>query len=111
MHQMSYAWMSPKRGHASLARTALHAQTRPVPRLIHTYALVLGRPPAEADLQRYFCVSPPSVHQMVLTLERAGLIERHPRVARSIKVLVDPTALPPLCPTAEQTVKSSVRRY
>ena len=39
---------------------------------------VLGRPPAEADLQRHFGVSPPSVHQMVLTPERAGLIRRQP---------------------------------
>ena len=36
---------------------------------IHAYTLVLGRPPAEADLQRHFGVTPPSVHQMVLTLE------------------------------------------
>jgi len=35
---------------------------------IHAYTLVLGRPPAEADLQRFFRVTPPSVHQMVLTL-------------------------------------------
>ena len=39
---------------------------------IHAYTQVLGRPPAEADLQRRFHVTPPSVHQMVLTLERAG---------------------------------------
>jgi hypothetical protein len=44
---------------------------------IHAYTLVLGRPPAEADLQRFFQVTPPSVHQMVLTLERSGLIRRH----------------------------------
>ena len=78
---------------------------------IHAYTRVLGRPPAEADLQRYFCVTPPSVHQMVLALERAGLIHRQPGVARSIKVLVDPEALPPLQPTTEQLVKSSVQRY
>ena len=30
------------------------------------------RPPAEADMHLYFRVSPPSVHQMILTLERAG---------------------------------------
>src|SRR5216684_2218021 len=63
---------------------------------IHAYTLVLGRPPAEADLQRFFRVTPPSVHQMVLTLERSGLIRRQPGIARSIKVLVDPEALPPL---------------
>ena len=76
---------------------------------IHAYTLVLGHPPAEADLQRHFRVTPPSVHQMVLTLERAGLIRRQPGVARSIEVLLDPTALPPLQPN--QTVKSSVQRY
>ena len=41
---------------------------------IYAYTRVLGRPPAEADLQRHFGVSPPSVHQMVLTLERAAAI-------------------------------------
>jgi LexA DNA binding domain len=76
---------------------------------IHAYTQVLGRPPAEADLQRYFRVTPPSVHQMVLTLERAGLIHRQPGVARSIKVLVEPEALPPLSPTPEQLIKSSGR--
>jgi DNA-binding MarR family transcriptional regulator len=78
---------------------------------IHAYTLVLGRPPAEADLQRHFQVTPPSVHQMVLTLERAGLIRRRPGVARSIEVLLDPDALPPLRPSVEQIVKSSVRKY
>jgi hypothetical protein len=61
---------------------------------IHAYTHVLGRPPAEADLQRHFGVSPPSVHQMVLTLERTGLIRRQPGVARSIEVLVVPELLP-----------------
>ena len=41
---------------------------------IYAYTHVLGRPPAEVDLQRRLGVSPPSVHQMVLTLERTGLI-------------------------------------
>jgi DNA-binding MarR family transcriptional regulator len=78
---------------------------------IHAYTRVLGRPPAEADLQRHFRVTPPSVHQMVLTLERAGLIRRRPGVARSIEVLVEPEALPPLRPSPDQLVKSSVQRY
>src|SRR3712207_4551914 len=63
---------------------------------IHAYTSVLGRPPAEADLRRHFGVSPPSVHRMVLTLERAGLIRRRPGVARSIEVLVAPELLPVL---------------
>jgi DNA-binding MarR family transcriptional regulator len=78
---------------------------------IHAYTLVLGRPPAEADLQRFFRVTPPSVHQMVLTLERSRLIRRHPGIARSIEVLVDPEALPPLRASHDQSVKSSVQRY
>jgi len=55
-----------------------------------------GRPPAEADMQNHFRVTPPSVHQMVLTLERAGLIRRQPGVARSIELLVAPENLPTL---------------
>ena len=51
---------------------------------------------AETEMQDYFRVSPPSVHQMVLTLEQAGFIRRQPRTARSIELLVDPTQLPEL---------------
>src|SRR5215210_1665440 len=63
---------------------------------IYAYTRVLGRPPAKADIQRHFGVSPPSVHQRVLTLERPGLIRRQPGAARSIKVLVAPKGLPVL---------------
>ena len=63
---------------------------------IYAYTRVLGRPPAEADIQRYFRVTPPTVHQMLLTLERNGLIRRKPGVARSIELLVEPESLPVL---------------
>lgn len=75
---------------------------------IHAYACIFGRSPAEADMQRHFRVTPPSVHQMVLTLERAGLIRRTPGAARSIELLIEPERLPTLLP---QPVKSSVQRY
>ena len=78
---------------------------------IHAYTLVLGRPPAEADMQRHFHVTPPSVHQMVLSLERTGLIRRRPGVARSIELIIDPEHLPQLRPSPTQIVKSSVQRY
>src|ERR1700730_11478833 len=66
---------------------------------IHLYTRLHRRPPAETDMQQYFRVSPPSVHQMVLTLERAGFIRRQPRTPRSIEVVVDPNHLPELlCP-------------
>ena len=60
---------------------------------IHLYTRLHRRPPAETEMQDYFRVSPPSVHQMVLTLEQAGFIRRQPRTARSIELLVDPTQL------------------
>jgi SOS-response transcriptional repressor LexA len=78
---------------------------------IHAYTLVNGRPPAEADMQRFFRVTPPSVHQMVITLEQAGLISRQPGVARSIAVLVDRSALPELNSAHDQPVKINVQRY
>jgi Mn-dependent DtxR family transcriptional regulator len=65
---------------------------------IHLYTRLERRPPAEADMQKYFRVSPPSVHQMVLTLERQGFIRRQPATARSIELLVDPKCLPELEP-------------
>jgi Mn-dependent DtxR family transcriptional regulator len=63
---------------------------------IYAYTKVNGIPPAEADLQDYFEVTPPTAHQMVLALERGGWIRRTPRVARSIELLVDPELLPVL---------------
>ena len=63
---------------------------------MHLYTRLHRKPPAETDMQEYFRVSPPTVHQMVLTLERARLIRRQPRTPRSIEVLVDPKLLPEL---------------
>ena len=63
---------------------------------IDTYTKLHGRPPAQTDIQRHFKVSPPSVHQMVLTLERRGLLRRTPGQARSLEVLVPSEELPSL---------------
>jgi DNA-binding MarR family transcriptional regulator len=63
---------------------------------IVTYTKLHRRPPAEADLQRYFGVTPPSVHDMILTLEKRGLISRTPGRARAIQVLVSPEQVPAL---------------
>jgi len=60
------------------------------------YTKIHGYAPAEADLQRYFKVSPPSVHQMVLTLEKKGLIRRVPGQARSLSLLLPRDELPDL---------------
>jgi len=61
---------------------------------IYAYERLPGRPPAEADMQRHFGVTPPTVHQMVLKLEQLGLIKRTPGQARSIELLVPPEQLP-----------------
>lgn len=63
---------------------------------IRAYSVIYRRPPSEADMQRFFGVTPPSVHQMVLTLEARGLIARIPGKARSIQVLAAVEDLPTL---------------
>jgi DNA-binding MarR family transcriptional regulator len=73
---------------------------------IHTYALLNRQAPAETDFVRFFCVTAPSVHQMIVQLERLGLIRRIPRQARSIELLVPSTHLPQL-----QPIKTAVARY
>jgi Mn-dependent DtxR family transcriptional regulator len=65
---------------------------------IYAYSTIHRLPPAEADMQAFFRVTAPSVHQMVLQLEKLGLIRRTPRAARSIELLVDPASLPLLEP-------------
>src|SRR5258708_453797 len=78
---------APGRGSSRSARSRLPSTKR---RLVR-YTV---DPPAETDIQRHFQVSPPSVHQMIVTLERNGLIRRQPGVARSIQILVTPEDLP-----------------
>jgi DNA-binding MarR family transcriptional regulator len=63
---------------------------------IYYYSKIHGCAPSEAELQQYFRVSPPSVHQMILTLEARGLIERTPGQARSIHLLIRREELPDL---------------
>jgi repressor LexA len=55
-----------------------------------------GVPTAEAEMQRYFRVSPPAVYEMVLMLERRGLISREPGKPRSIRLLLGRSELPDL---------------
>ncbi len=55
---------------------------------IYYYTKIHRQSPAEADMQRYFQVSPPAVHQMILSLEKSGLIEKIPGQGRSLKLLL-----------------------
>jgi Mn-dependent DtxR family transcriptional regulator len=63
---------------------------------IYYYTKIHGVPPAETDMQRYFRVSPPAVHEMVKTLERQGFIAREPGKPRSIRLLLSRAELPDL---------------
>jgi hypothetical protein len=63
---------------------------------IYYYTRIHGRAPSEADMQGYFRVSPPAVHQMVLSLEKRGFIERRPGQDRSLKLLLPREELPDL---------------
>ena len=80
---------------------------KPTPRqleflkFIAGYTMLLRVPPAEADMQKFFQISPPSVHQMILTLEKRGFISRVPGQARSIKVLYPHVGLSGFDPSAE----------
>jgi DNA-binding MarR family transcriptional regulator len=62
--------------------------------IIYAYGRIFKRPPAEADMRRHFEVTAPSVHQMVVTLEKAGLIKREPGTPRSIQIMLAPEELP-----------------
>ncbi len=103
------AFELPVRERASLAHRLLeglaeteHTKARYTPKqgqylsFIHYYTKLHGLPPSEADMQRYFRVSPPTVHQMILTLEAKGLIERVPRMPRSVRLIVPRSDLPDL---------------
>ena len=63
---------------------------------IYNYAKIHGRAPAEADIQRYFQVAPPTAHQMIVRLEQSGLISRKPGKPRSIQLLISSEEIPKL---------------
>ena len=69
---------------------------------IRAYTLIHREPPAERDMQKFFRVTAPAIHSMILTLESRGLIARTPGKARSIRVLVSSEDLPPLRDPAEE---------
>jgi len=65
---------------------------------IHAYTLLNRRAPAEADFQQFFRVTPPTVHQMIVELERRGLITRVAGQPRTIQVTLRDDELPRLQP-------------
>lgn len=63
---------------------------------IYYYTKLNKRSPSEKDIQNYFRVTAPTVHQAVITLEKNGFIKKIPRKARSIELLISGDDLPDL---------------
>jgi SOS-response transcriptional repressor LexA len=63
---------------------------------IHLYRKLHRRSPAELDIARYFRLTPPAVHGMIVKLDELGLITREPGMARSIRVAIPPAEVPEL---------------
>ena len=63
---------------------------------IHQYTQLHRQAPAESDYQRHFKVSPPSVHRMIIALEKRRLIRRAPGQARSVQLLLEADEIPDL---------------
>ncbi len=63
---------------------------------IHLYRKLHKRGPAELDLVKFFRITPPSVHTMIVKLEELGLISREPGVARSARVTIPEEQIPNL---------------
>ena len=88
--------------HIAVADTVTHEAKPFTPKqgqylaFIYYYTKIHGRAPAEADLQRFFRVTPPVVHQMIKTLAARGFIDREPGTARSIRLRLTRTQLPDL---------------
>ncbi|MCB9954030.1 MAG: MarR family transcriptional regulator [Planctomycetaceae bacterium] len=63
---------------------------------IYYYTKLNRRPPAEADFRDYFGVTPPTVHNMILTLHARGFISREPGRSRSIQLRIERERIPDL---------------
>jgi hypothetical protein len=92
---------SPAKG-SKKARAPGKKEARFTPRqgrflaFIHLYRKLHERGPAELDMVKFFRVSPPSAHQMVVELEESRLITRQPGVPRSARVAIPEGDVPPL---------------
>lgn len=86
-------WHMVRPAAATLGYSAIQGQYLA---FIHTYTRLHRRAPAEAELQAYFRVSPPSVHEILKTLQRKGFIVRQPGKPRSIQLLLRAHEIPEL---------------
>ena len=60
----------------------------------YAYSRIFKPLPAEADMRRHSEAAAPSVRQMAIAVDKAGLIKREPCAVQSIQLLVAPEALP-----------------
>ena len=63
---------------------------------IYYYTKLNGESPSELDMARYFRITAPSVHRMVVMLEERNFITRVPGQGRSIRLLLPQEKLPDL---------------
>jgi DNA-binding MarR family transcriptional regulator len=63
---------------------------------IYQYRKLHRQGPAETDMARYFQLTPPAAHAMVVKLEEKGLLSREPEVPRSVKVTLPEKDIPKL---------------
>jgi len=63
---------------------------------IYYYTKINKKPPAQADMQKFFNVTPSTVHQMILQLESKNLINKTPGEARSITINIPIELIPQL---------------
>ena len=63
---------------------------------IYFYRKLHRQGPAETDMVKFFRITPPSAHSMVVKLEELGLVTREAGVARSIRVAIPEDEIPKL---------------
>ena len=63
---------------------------------IHLYRRLHRQAPAETDMVKFFGVTPPAVHGMVVKLEELGVVTRETGVARSIRMAIPEEEIPTL---------------
>ena len=61
---------------------------------IHGFIVKHGVAPSFEEIGVHFGTTPPSVNNMIKTLDERGLLSRVPGVARSLRVLVPVAELP-----------------
>jgi DNA-binding MarR family transcriptional regulator len=93
-------WQGTKWDHTSEAPAAAKPKYTPKEgqylAFIYYYTKLNGQAPAERDMQVHFRVTPPTVHDMVVKLEKHGFISKEPGVPRSIRLLLTRGQLPDL---------------